>query len=62
MIDLLGTGSGISYTAAVVSISAYFLRLRPLALGLSLCGGGIGNIVFPWITTFLINRFGWRGG
>ncbi len=36
-----GLGSGLAYTAAVVVISVYFNRFRPLALGLSLAGGNL---------------------
>ena len=50
-----------AFTSAVVVISAYFMRLRPLALGLSTAGAGFGNILFPWITSLLIEEYGWRG-
>ena len=49
------------YNCGVVVINAYFNKYRPLALGLSLTGGAVGNIVFPWVTTGLISEFGWRG-
>ena len=42
-------------------ISDYFVKYLPLALGLSLAGGGFGNFLFPWITKILVAEFGWRG-
>ena len=42
-------------------MSEYFVKYRPLALGLSMTGSGVANIAFPWITTALISEFGWRG-
>ena len=58
---LTGMGAGMAFTSAMVVISVYFMRLRPLALGLSTAGAGFGNIFFPWITSLLIEEYGWRG-
>ena len=57
----LGVGFGLAYTAAIVAIGEHFFKYRSLAFGLSLAGGSVGNMAFPWISTTLINHFGWRG-
>ena len=61
LVNYLGLGFGLVYNCGVVVINAYFEKYRPLALGLSLTGGAVGNMVFPWLTTGLISEFGWRG-
>ena len=45
----------------MVVISVYFLKLRPLAQGISGTGVSVGNMCFPWVTSALISTFTWRG-
>ena len=47
--------------AAVVALNLYFRKYRVLALGISLVGTAAGNIIYPYLTRYLINNFGWRG-
>ena len=47
--------------ANAVVISEYFVRLRPMALGLSFAGVAVGNTVFPIVSSVLIANLGWRG-
>ena len=61
MFSYAGVGSGFVFNSATVAMSEYFVKYRPLALGLSMTGSGVANITFPWITTVLISEFGWRG-
>ena len=56
-----GLGFGIAFTTCVVVISVYFLKLRPLAQGISGTGVSVGNMCFPWVTSALISTFTWRG-
>ena len=57
----LGAGCGLAYNAAIVAIGEHFYKYRSLAFGISLAGGSVGHIAFPWISTALIDHFGWRG-
>ncbi len=57
----LGIGSGLAYMGSMVAVAEYFDKYRPMAFGLSTCGIGIGSICFPWITSSLIDYYGWRG-
>ena len=61
MFSYAGVGSGFVFNSATVAVSEYFVKYRPLALGLSMTGSGVANITFPWITMVLISEFGWRG-
>lgn len=38
----------------------YFDKKRPLAMGLSSCGTGVGAIVFPPMVEALLDTNGWR--
>ncbi len=57
----LGIGSGLAYMGSMVAVGEHFDKYRPMAFGLSTCGIGIGSICFPWITSSLIDYYGWRG-
>ena len=56
-----GVGFGLAYTAAIVVIGEHFYKYLSLAFGISVAGSSFGNIAFPWISTALIDHFGWRG-
>ncbi|CAG7818808.1 unnamed protein product [Allacma fusca] len=58
---LTGFGLSLCYVAAVVIVAYYFEQRRSLATGLSVCGGGIGTLIFGPLTTKLISSYGWRG-
>ena len=57
----IGIGSGLVYAVGIVVLGLYFEKYRPLAFGIGLAGGGVANIAFPWITSSLIDVYGWRG-
>lgn len=43
------------------AVSAWFDKSRGIALGLTMCGTGIGAIILPLASRALINSYGWRG-
>ena len=49
------------YLPAVVSVTLYFEKRRSLATGLSMCGSGIGTIIFAPLVEILVDEYGWRG-
>nr|XP_034329590.1 monocarboxylate transporter 12-like isoform X2 [Crassostrea gigas] len=61
----LGWGLGIGFSLMVVSsnilLSEYFDKKRPLALIISVIGGGMGIVVFPHIFTTLNQTYGIHG-
>ncbi len=61
MCILIGAGCGLAYASAVVIMGLYFEKYRPLAFGIALAGNGVGNMAFPYITTFIIDLDSWRG-
>ena len=49
------------YLPAIVSVTLYFEKRRSLATGLSMCGSGIGTIIFPPLVEILVAEYGWKG-
>jgi MFS family permease len=57
----MGVGlSGAGLAICVVAVSRWFLLRRGRALGIVLAGTSLGNALFPWIFTKLIQLEGWR--
>ena len=46
---------------AVTVNAVYFVKYRPVALGISTAGAGVGNVFYSWVSTRLIASLGWRG-
>lgn len=57
----LGFGLGLIYLPAIVIVSYYFVKHRSFAIGLSVCGSGLGTFVFAPVTKFLLDEYGWKG-
>lgn len=57
----VGLGSGMLFTPALAQVTVLFNRRRPLALGLSMIGSGLGGIIYPIVFRQLEPRigFGW---
>jgi predicted MFS family arabinose efflux permease len=55
------TSTGQSQVPYVSAISSTFVKNRGLALGVGLCGLGIGASLVPPVARWLIDNFGWRG-
>ncbi|CAF1213612.1 unnamed protein product [Rotaria magnacalcarata] len=54
-----GFGFGLIYLAAIVSINFYFDKKISRALGIAVCGSGLGTMAFPWIMPYIINYPMW---
>lgn len=54
-------GVMIKSTVWTAAISSVFKEGRGLALGLTLSGTAVASIIFPPLTDWLINTYGWRG-
>jgi len=58
---LTGIGFGLMYIPAVVAVAENFTTRRSLAVGLSVCGAGAGQVLVAPLVSWLIQSFGWRG-
>lgn len=58
---LLGVGlAGVTQIPSQTLISNWFVRFKGKAMGRMMVGIGVGGLVFPPTTAFLIKHFGWR--
>lgn len=51
----------ISWIPNSVIISNWFIRRRGLAMGIVMCGNGLGTLIFIPLTQYFIDGIGWRG-
>ena len=54
----VGLGIGCSYVPVVGAVQRWFVRRRGFASGLAVSGIGVGTLVMPPLTSFLIEAFG----
>jgi MFS family permease len=57
----VGVGIGFAYVPSVGVLQRWFVRRRGLATGLAVAGIGVGTLVAPPISRFLVEALGWRG-
>ncbi|XP_055304029.1 monocarboxylate transporter 9-like [Sitodiplosis mosellana] len=58
---MLGSGLGLVYLPAIVSVTTYFEKYRSVAVGIAMAGSGLGTFVFAPLVDFLNEEYGWRG-
>jgi MFS family permease len=56
----VGLGVGCSYVPAVGAVQRWFVRRRGFASGLAVSGIGVGTLVVPPLSAWLIEAVGWR--
>ncbi|GAU88389.1 hypothetical protein RvY_01098 [Ramazzottius varieornatus] len=56
-----GIGFGLIYTPAILCVCYYFDKKRAMAVGICVCGSGVGAFTFPPLTQTVMDRFGWQG-
>lgn len=49
------------YLPAIVMVGYYFDKRRALAVGIAVCGTGVGTVVLAPLVSLLIEQFTWRG-
>jgi MFS family permease len=56
-----GIGDNFMWVACVVTVSHYFRDKRAFAMGLAICGSGIGTFIFAPLTEYLVDKYTWKG-
>lgn len=56
-----GIGFGFIYLPATTLACFYFDRKRALAMGIAVCGSGIGTFSVAPLVQYLLDAYGWRG-
>lgn len=55
-----GIAFSLIYIPSVIVVGYYFERWRAMAVCVSLCGSGVGTMVFAQLNPYLISQYGWR--
>jgi MFS transporter, MCT family, solute carrier family 16 (monocarboxylic acid transporters), member 14 len=55
-----GIGFGLVYVPAIVCVGYYFDKYRSLAIGIAVCGAGVGTSVLSPLNRFLLDKYGWQ--
>ena len=55
-----GLGFGMMYIPSVVGVAPYFTKRRALAIGICLCGSGVGTFALAPFSQYILDNFGWR--
>lgn len=55
-----GFGFGLMYLPSVVGVAPYFKDNRALAIGICLCGSGVGTFTLAPVCNYILVRHGWR--
>lgn len=58
---VVGFGFGLIYVPAIVSVGYYFEKRRSIAIGIAVCGTGVGTFILSPTNRILINWYGWQG-
>ncbi|RUS77295.1 hypothetical protein EGW08_014959 [Elysia chlorotica] len=56
-----GVGQGMQYLPSLALIPFYFQKKRSFAMGLAVCGSGVGTFLYPSFLIWLEEQFTWRG-
>ena len=57
---ITGVGFGLMYIPSIVAVANHFTRQRSLAIGVCLCGAGVGTFALSPLQTFITQTYGWR--
>lgn len=49
------------YCPAIIIVTVYFEKRRALATGIAVAGAGVGTLIFPPLTAYLMETYTWRG-
>jgi MCP family monocarboxylic acid transporter-like MFS transporter 14 len=59
MAMFLGIGFALMYLPAIVSVGLYFERKRAFAMGIAVCGSGVGTFVLSYTINGIVNIRSW---
>ncbi len=57
---IVAIGMGVCYSLPMAVVQKWFIKKRGLALGISMCGIGLGTLVAGVLVGYLVSAYGWR--
>jgi len=57
---LIGVSKGCWFIPIISTIPRWFIRKRGIAVGLTVTGVGLGSVIWPSVSQWLISSYGWR--
>jgi len=57
---ITGVGFGLMYVPSVVAVAQHFTTKQALAIGICVCGSGMGTFILAPLEHFLLSQIGWR--
>jgi MFS family permease len=57
---LIGISKGCWFIPIISTIPRWFIRKRGIAVGLTVTGIGLGSVIWPSVSQWLISSYGWR--
>lgn len=57
---IVAIGMGACYSLPTAVVQKWFVKKRGLALGISMCGIGLGTLVLGVLVGYLVSAYGWR--
>uniref|UniRef100_A0A1I8I7Q9 MFS domain-containing protein n=1 Tax=Macrostomum lignano TaxID=282301 RepID=A0A1I8I7Q9_9PLAT len=58
---LVGFGMSLIYLPAIICVGIYFEKYRSTAIGIAVCGSGVGTLAMSPLISFLLRQYTWRG-
>ena len=59
--DVAGLGIGMLFIPSVVAVSSYFEKRRSIAIGVAVCGSGVGTFAIAPLASSLLTEYSWKG-
>ena len=57
---ITGVGFGLMYIPSVVAVAQHFTTKQAFAIGICVCGSGMGTFILAPVEHFLLSQVGWR--
>jgi len=59
--DVAGLGIGMLFIPSVVAVSSYFEKRQSIAIGVAVCGSGVGTFAIAPLASSLLTEYSWKG-
>lgn len=57
----IGCAFSALYLQCMIAVSQYFEKKRAMAIGISVCGSGLGTLSLAPFSKYILELYGWKG-